>query len=115
MKKGKASVTKATNSIGGFSGMGGYKYNEVSGSRCLPTSRGALTKGQGKMSSAHGTNGQSKDNNMNQNAKDAVGSDCRGFRHGIPGEAHARTPVAGHADQPDGHKSLSKGDFGGKR
>lgn len=144
----KVSITKATNSIGGFSGRGAYKYSEAGGDRCMSRERSPIVKrgeashgghapvsvtnriggesgkgplhqrevmGSRRMSSAHGTNGQSKDNNMNRNLGNHVGKDCPGFRRGIPGEAHARHPIAGHEVPPKGNKSLSKGHFGGKR
>lgn len=80
---------------------GAYKYSEVaSGSKCMSSSKGKLTSASGKMSAAHGTNGQSKDNNMNQNAKGAVGAYCRSFRSGIPGEAGYKGGGTAHAKQP---------------
>lgn len=79
---------------------GAYKYE---GGKCMSGSKAGLT-GSGKMSAAHGTNGQSTKNNMNRNPSGAVGSGCRTFSKGIPGEAHVRTPIAGHAKQPSGHK-----------
>lgn len=147
MAKGKASVTKATERIGGFAGKGAYKYSEV-GKQCMSRERPPIVNrgershggsvpnkdivriagmsgkgayhqpqvmGSERMSSAHGTNGQSKRNNMNHNLGNHIGRDCPGFRRGIPGEAHARTPIAGHEVPPKGNKSLSKGTFGGKR
>ena len=57
-----------------------------SGSKGLSRSKGALVSGSGKMSSAHGTTGQSKSNNMNQGGSNTVGSCCRTFKSGFPGK-----------------------------
>lgn len=101
----KTSVIKSTERIGGISGKGAYTYNEVgSGERCMPSNSGKLTSARGKMSAAHGTNGQSKDNNMNQNAKDAVGAYCRTFRSGPISEAGYKGGATAHGKQPSGHK-----------
>lgn len=84
---------------------GPYRYSEISGSKCMSPSQGALKRGQGKMSSAHGTNGQSKSNNMNQNVGNSVGAGCRPFRSGLPGKAGYDGGGTAHAKQPSGHKS----------
>lgn len=65
----------------------------------MSPSQGALKRGQGKMSSAHGTNGQSKSNNMNQNIGNSVGSGVRGFKSGLMGEAGYKGGGTAHAKQ----------------
>lgn len=110
---GKASINKATTYIGGFSGKGPYMYSEASGAKCTSKAHGALMKGSGKMSSAHGTNGQSKSNNMNQNSGNAIGKNCRTFKSGLLGKAGYDGGGTAHANQSQGHKGLSsKGSFG---
>lgn len=68
----------------------------------MSTSKAGLT-GTGRMSSAHGTTGQSKNNNMNRNNSDAIGKGCRTFRSGIPGEAGYKGGGTAQAKQPKGH------------
>lgn len=82
---------------------GAYKYSEV-GSKCMSSSRGILKSAQGKMSSAHGVVPKNTNNNMTQNAGNAIGSKCRGFRSGIPGEAGYKGGGTAHVKQPSGHK-----------
>lgn len=83
---------------------GAYKYSDVSGSKCMSSSKGAMVKAQGKMSSAHGTNGQSTNNNMQQNAGNSVGHSTRTFRSGLLGEAGYKGGGTAHAKQPKGSK-----------
>lgn len=61
--------------------------------------------GSGKMSSAHGTTGQSKDNNMNRNTGGyRIGSDCPTFKHEGYKTAGYSGGATKHASQPSGHK-----------
>lgn len=85
-------------------GCGPFKFSEVAGSRGQRTGQGILKRGQGKMSAAHGTNGQSKSNNMNQTVGNSVGSKCRGFKSGPIGEAGYKGGGTAQAKQPSGHK-----------
>lgn len=70
----------------------------------MSSSRGKLTSGQGKMSSAHGTNGQSKSNNMNQNVGNSVGHATRSFKDTQTKKAGYSGGGTAHAKQPSGHK-----------
>lgn len=56
---------------------GAFKYGS---GKCMSGKRTGMS-GSGKMSSAHGTTGQSKDNNMNRTTGGyMIGSDCRTFK-----------------------------------
>lgn len=81
---------------------GAYRYSDISGSKCMSSSRSKLTSAKGKMSSAHGTNGQSKDNNMSQNGSGAIGHGCRTFKNGLLGKAGYDGGGTAHAKQPKG-------------
>lgn len=73
------------------------------GSKCMSGSRTGLS-GKGKMSNAHGTNGQSKDNNMSRNTGGyRIGSNCRTFKSGLPSQPTQARGYPTHADQPSGH------------
>ncbi len=102
----KSSVTASTNKIAGISGKGAYKYSEMSGSKCMSkTSAGFKTTGP-KMSSAHGTNGESKDHNMGHNTGGyLIGKGTRTFKHEAYPTAGPCKPYPKHADQPSGHKT----------
>lgn len=69
--------------------------------------------GSGKMSGAHGTNGQSKNNNMSHNTSNGtrVGAGTRTFKHNGIRQFSGETGGPKHAKQPSGHKSLAKGGF----
>lgn len=82
---------------------GAYKYSG-SGSKCMSSKRTGLT-GSGKVSSAHGTNGQSKDNNMDRNSGGyRIGSGTRTFKKESYPIAGPTKPYPKHAGQPSGHK-----------
>ncbi len=83
---------------------GPYKYSEISGSKCMSSSKGALTKAQGKMSGAHGVVPKNSKTNMDYNTGGyRIGAGCRTFRSGLLGPAGGGHG-AGHASQPRGHK-----------
>jgi len=83
-------------------GKGAFSYGA---GKCM-SSKSSGMSGTGKMSSAHGTNGQSKNNNMNQNTGgDRIGSNCRTFKHEAYPVAGPAKPYPKHAGQPGGHKS----------
>lgn len=67
--------------------------------------------GSGKMSSAHGCNGQSKNNNMDKNTGgNRIGAGTRTFhKNGIKQYSGVKGDTR-HANQPK-HKSLAKGGF----
>lgn len=79
---------------------GAYKYSEMSGAKCVSTSKSPLKSAQGKMSSAHGVVPKNTNNNMTQNVGNSVGHGCRSFRSGLPGEAGYKGGGTVHAKQP---------------
>lgn len=82
---------------------GAFKYE---GGKRMSGSQGALKSAQGKMSSAHGTNGQSKNNNMDKNTGGyRIGSGTRTFKDQAYPMAGPNKPYPKHAGQPSGHKS----------
>lgn len=84
-------------------GKGAFTYGA---DKCMSSSRGPLKTNQGRMSSAHGTNGQSKNNNMSHNTGgDRIGSGTRTFKSGDYCQAGPTKPYPKHAGQPSGHKS----------
>lgn len=103
MSSSRGKLTSSRSSSGGTASM--RVVTHIAGLEGKGALQPSETFGGPKMSSAHGTNGQSKDNNMSQGGDNRVGKGCPGFKSGIPGEAHVRTPIAGHAKQPSGHKS----------
>lgn len=81
---------------------GAYTYG--AGSRMSGKRTGM--SGSGKMSGAHGTTGQSKDNNMSRKSGGhTLGDCCRTFHHdGI--KQHSGVPNdTKQASQPSGHRS----------
>ena len=62
---------------------GPYKAaSAFTGSKSLSRAHPQFKPNGSKMSSAHGTTGQSKSNNMNQGGSNTVGSCCRTFKSG---------------------------------
>jgi len=59
--------------------------------KSISRTKGPLKTNQGKMSSAHGTTGQSKSNNMNQGGKNTVGAGSRTFSSGNYRQAGLKT------------------------
>lgn len=77
---------------------GAYKYSDQSGAKCMSKSHGVLKSAQGKMSSSHGVVPKNTHNNMDQGGTNQkIGQNCRGFKHGIPGEAGPVKPTVGHS------------------
>ena len=84
-------------------GKGAFKY-EGAGYKCMSTSKGSLKAAQGRMSGAHGTNGQSKDNNMSKTTGGyLIGKGTPTFER----ESYVRGghKSFGQAKQPSGHKT----------
>lgn len=74
-------------------------------SKCMSGKQGALKSGQGKMSSAHGTNGQSTNNNMSKNSGGyRIGADCPTFGSSNYRQAGPGKSATTHAKQPSGKK-----------
>lgn len=94
----------ANGSKPGNGGKGAFRY-EGAGTKCMSSSKGPLKSAQGKMSSAHGTTGQSKNNNMDHNTGGyRIGSGTRTFHHnGIKQHSGVKGDTQ-QASQPSGHK-----------
>lgn len=97
---------------GGMRSHGAFKFNEAAHSRSMPKEHYKVNNGS-RMSGAHGTNGQSHNNNMDQHCGDRIGHGKRSFKHGIPGEAgpHSDANFGKGKGVAPIHKNLSKGGF----
>jgi hypothetical protein len=86
----------------GGSGKGAFTYGA---GKCMSGSQGALKSNQGSMSSAHGQQGKSKNNNMSHNTGGyRIGSGTRTFSPESYRQAGPKGSYPRHASQPSGHK-----------
>jgi hypothetical protein len=83
-------------------GSGAFTYGA---GKCMSGAKGPLKANQGKMSSAHGQQGQSKNNNMSHNTGGyRIGEGTRTFKSGDYCIAGPNKPYPRHGSQPSGHK-----------